>query len=191
MGRELLPDVRQGGASSRLSQGEGVRVETLGAGVLHSALSLVPAGAWSQASSFAHTGVHHGYRRVVLVSDGHQRNSYFADVLEQFDPVYEAWLSWIEPGGFIIRHRDGGPYRERWQVPIVAGALEGYEPEAGRPFMVWHWVAHAVPPSGTHRIHLVIDRDVIANPDPAPFWKDPDAHQAAQGIPSHRRLRTG
>jgi hypothetical protein len=93
----------------------------------------------------------------------------FAPVLALFEPIRDAWLSWIDPGGFIVRHRDAGPYYDRWQVPIrTAGWMQQETAEAaqdGRPFRVRHWLPHSVAnPSTEPRIHLVIDRDVVANP---------------------------
>lgn len=133
---------------------------------LRKALDDLPPGAWSHPSTFASTGVHHGYRRVVLA-----HLEAFRFVLDRFEPVADAWLSRIDPGGFIVPHRDAGPYRERWQIPIAtAGTLNGIPAEDGVPFQVWHWLPHWVEnPSDRPRIHLVIDRAVIVNPATDPF----------------------
>lgn len=140
---------------------------------LRDALARVPESAWSLPSSFTATGAHHGYRRVVLAE-----LAPFRFVLDEFDPIHDAWLSSIEPGGYIVAHRDKGPHRERWQVPVsTAGWMEqnGMRSAAvdGVPFRVEQWLTHAVGnPTTRPRIHLVIDRAPIANPDPSPFWKD-------------------
>jgi hypothetical protein len=143
---------------------------------LHAALDSVPAGAWSLPSSFTETRVHHGYRRVVLVEAGRSRPDAepWLFVLDQLAPVHAAWLSWIDPGGFIVPHRDAGPWRDRWQVPIqAAGAWHDREtstPVDGRAFRVEHWQPHAVTNRTDHpRIHLVVDRDVVLDEPAAPF----------------------
>lgn len=143
---------------------------------LRVALDGIPEGAWSLPSTYTETRVHHGYRRVVLVSAG-QLGAFaphFDYILEQLAPVYDAWLSWIEPGGFIAPHRDAGPWRERWQVPVSAAGdwcgTETFTPTNGQAFPVEHWARHAVVNrTDQPRIHLVIDRDIwIARP-PEPF----------------------
>lgn len=143
---------------------------------LHAALAVVPEDAWSLPSTYAGTRVHHGYRRVVLVSAGQPQDhaGHFGFVFDALAPVREAWLSRIEPGGFIAPHRDAGPWRERWQVPICpAGEWHGpdrYTPFAGRAFPVEHWRRHAVlNATDVPRIHIVIDRDVWIDRPTEPF----------------------
>jgi hypothetical protein len=145
-------------------------------GRLRSALSEIPAAAWSLPSTYSETRVHHGYRRVVLVSARQpwEHAHLFSDVLAAFAPIWEAWLSWIDPRGFIAPHRDAGPWRERWQVPIrAAGEWHGddtFSPESGVPFQVRHWEPHAVVNNTDQpRIHLVLDRDVWLDRAPEPF----------------------
>lgn len=138
---------------------------------LYAALRDLPVDAWSLPSTWDATGVHHGYRRAVLATIKHP----FGWVLDAFEPVANAWLSWIDPGGFIAPHVDGGPYLERWQVPIsTAGVTVQHDLATpavnGQPFRVEHWLPHSVSnPSDHPRVHLVIDRDVIANPALTPF----------------------
>jgi hypothetical protein len=141
---------------------------------LEQALAAVSDTAWSNPSTFNETRVHHGYRRVVLVNGGSATPTAppFTFILDDFAPVWEAWLSWIDPGGFIVPHKDGGPYKERWQVPLRPSGVWGADHvhTVGRCFQVTHWEPHSVTNDGdTPRIHLVIDRDVVANPDPSPF----------------------
>lgn len=131
-------------------------------GRLGEALCAVPDGAWSQASTFAETGVHHGYRRATkrwLTS--------FAWVLKEFAPVVDTWVSWINPGGFIVPHVDASPYYERWQVPICSAGVwfhRGVTWRHYQPFRVQHWEPHAVANATRHpRVHLVVDRDVVAD----------------------------
>lgn len=143
---------------------------------LQAALDAVPQGAWSLPSTYLETQVHHGYRRVVLVSARQpwKYSEHFKFVLDQYTPIHEAWLSWLDPGGFIAPHRDAGPWRERWQVPIcAAGEWHGadtFAPVSGKAFPVEHWAKHAVANRSDHpRIHLVIDRDVWLDKPAEPF----------------------
>jgi len=143
---------------------------------LHAALASVPAGAWSLPSTFAETRVHHGYRRVVLVEAGRPLGAAepWRFVLDELAPVFSAWLSWIDPGGFIVPHRDAGPWRERWQVPVQAAGTWHDDvvttPIDGRAFRVEHWQPHAVTNRTDHpRIHLVLDRAVWLDEPHAPF----------------------
>lgn len=133
------------------------------------------AGMWSLPSTFSRTKVHHGYRRVI-VYDGTLRVPALAPLLDQFTPVHNAWLSWIEVGGFIVRHVDGGPYRQRWQVPITDAGLFDHDgriarPDVGVPFRVHHYWPHAVTnPGPGPRVSLVIDRAVlVADVPDGPF----------------------
>lgn len=152
---------------------------------LRAALHAVPAGSWSQPSTFGETRVHHGYRRVLLVSASHYQPAAapFHWLLEQFAPVRDAWLSWLEPGGFIVPHRDGAPWFERWQVPIQAsGLFDDERPEDGRPFQVKHWRRHSVWNDGDQpRIHVVIDRDV-------PLGLPPEAFATFPVPPEHAHM---
>jgi hypothetical protein len=143
---------------------------------LRAALGAVPKDAWSLPSTYLETQVHHGYRRVVLVNAGQPREHahLFQDVLDTYAPVREAWLSWLEPGGFIAPHRDAGPWRERWQVPIYAAGdwhgADTFTPTSGRAFPVEHWARHAVANrTDNPRIHLVIDRDIWLDKPAEPF----------------------
>lgn len=143
---------------------------------LNAALGAVPQEAWSLPSTYLQTGVHHGYRRVVLVNarQPQEHAHHFQHILDSIAPVWEAWLSWIDPGGFITPHRDAGPWRERWQIPIQpAGDWRGeetFQATAGVAFPVKHWDRHAVVnPTDHPRIHVVIDRDVWLDRPPEPF----------------------
>lgn len=159
-------------------------------GRLQTALAGVPSAAWSLPSAYANTGVHHGYRRVVLVSAGHHQPhaDLFGFVWDELDPIRDAWLSWIDPGGFIAPHRDPGPWWERWQVPIAASgdwrSLDAsFRPESGVAFPVKHWEPHAVANRGANpRIHIVIDRDVRLALPPLPFETYPTSADMADLI---------
>lgn len=134
---------------------------------------------WSAASSIADTGVHHGYRRITVVLAGRLAVPEFADILAPFAPVHGAWLSALEPGGFIAEHIDAGPYRERWQVPFTAdGCLSqcgvDVDHEVGVPFRVHHHDWHSVRnDSDQRRVSLVIDRDVLLPISSAPLQVRP------------------
>ena len=106
------------------------------------------------------TDITAGYRQWTVAQGGTICVAEFADLLAPYAPVWDAWVSWIEPGGYVAPHVDAGPYRERWQVPLT-----------GEPaFLVEHWQPHQVcNSSGVPRVHLVIDRDVIVDPSPARF----------------------
>ena len=132
---------------------------------LSAALAAVD-GLWSLPSRFAETGVHHGYRQITVALAGRIEVPAFAALLAPFDPVRGAWLSMLEPGGFIAEHIDAGPYFERWQLPFTAaghlyqdGAPVAHE--VGVPFPVRHFEWHQVRnDAAAPRVALVIDRDV-------------------------------
>lgn len=124
----------------------------------------------SNPSTLEATKVHAGYRR-----NAKPVREAFGWVLDDFAPVKESWLSHIEPGGFILPHKDAAPWYERWQVPIIpAGYMrvdwEDIDQQAGVPFRVEHWEWHEVVNNTDHpRVHLIIDRDVIAHKGVADF----------------------
>lgn len=143
---------------------------------LVSALAQITESAWSIPSTYQDTGVHHGYRRVVLVSAGHHKRyaDLFGFVWEALHPVRDVTLSRLESGGFIAPHRDAAPWFERWQVPIISsGQWHGdgaHQPAVGVAFPVAHWEPHAVTNRGPGpRIHLVIDRDIPIRRPVLPF----------------------
>lgn len=143
---------------------------------LRTALKQIPTAAWSLPSSYVDTGVHHGYRRVVLVHAGQQWEfgHLFDFVWDELAPVWGATLSWIDSGGFIIPHRDAGPWRQRWHVPIIAAGqwcgAESFTPRSGIAFQVAHWEPHTVVNRSDHpRVHIVIDRDIPVDHDLLPF----------------------
>ena len=112
---------------------------------------------------------HHGYRR----NKAHVE-SVFEWVLKDFEPVKNVWLSHIEPGGYIPPHKDASPWLERWQIPIQPSGvfiIDGEEQEqvAGVPFRVAQWEWHSVTVGDTPRVHLVVDRDIVAHAGTARF----------------------
>lgn len=132
----------------------------------------------SQPSQYKLTGAHHGYRQATVAHNGRLNHPRFGVVLEPFQPVRDAWLSWIEPGGFVVCHIDAGPHYERWQLPITGfGSLNGERAEPGVPFRVHHDRWHHVRNDDTHpRVVLVIDRDTLASRDRTPFRVCPAGH---------------
>lgn len=116
------------------------------------------------------TETHQGYRRIVL-RDG---DPDFGWLLDDFDPVDNAWVSWIEPHGYVRPHMDAGPHRERWQIPIRPSGVfnVGGEPvvqKIGQPFQVEHWLPHWIEVGDMPRVHVVLDRDVIVRSDRTDF----------------------
>lgn len=112
----------------------------------------------------------------------------FGFVLDAFAPVWGAWLSWINPGGFVAPHRDAGPWRERWQVPIqAAGLFDTDRPTDGVVFPVQHWREHSVwNDTDRPRIHLVLDRAVFLDRPPEPFALFPVPAERAHFIEAVR-----
>lgn len=129
----------------------------------------------SHPSTFAQTGVHHGYRQALVVTAGRVQLPKWTAALVELEPVAEAWVSWIEPGGYIVEHQDAGPYLERWQIPLTeAGALyENGVPVphvVGVPFRVHQWDWHHVRnDTDQPRVSLVVDRNVRVDVPSGPF----------------------
>jgi hypothetical protein len=140
---------------------------------LASALARLPVRAW--ALPVPDDVVNPGYQFAQLVVGGHAKPAanLFGFVLEAFAPVHTSWLARVPAGSFIGLHIDEGPYHERWHVPVVAaGTFDGRQVAVGMSFPVHHWRPHRVDnPTDVDRIHIVIDRDVWANVDPAPFQR--------------------
>lgn len=102
----------------------------------------------------------------------------FEWLLVDFQPVKAAYLSCLDPGGYIKPHQDRGPHYERWQIPIrPAGWFrvgdDLIQQEAGVPFRVEHWQWHeVVNDTDRQRIHLIVDRNIIVQPDQTPLeWE--------------------
>ena len=139
---------------------------------------------WSEASDWAQTEVHHLYRQSGSVGA-------FADVLDSFAPVRKAWLSCVEPGGFLADHIDEAKspgYWERWHVPLEPAGLVLHncvllDQQPGIPCRFEHWLPHAAAnPTSRRRITLIIDRAVIVQP-PGPFQRLVPSPQIAELIP--------
>lgn len=147
--------------------------------VEHEITQLADTRGWSKPSTIDATGVHHGYQQITL----HPRDTLFQWLNGEYQPIKQAWLSRILPGGYVLPHRDASPYYERWQIPVEpAGSLEYHDhdpvpehthpAEAGVAFRVEHWRWHSVQVphrEGIARLHIVLDRDVSANYSVASF----------------------
>lgn len=146
---------------------------------LHAALATIPAEVWSPPSNYADNHVHHRYSRCPLVDAGTWRPEAeaFRPWLGAYD-VHDAWLSRIQPGGYIVPHTDRSRWRERWHIPIQAagwmilgcgypyGDTEAVFDEVGMPLRVEHWLPHAVENQDDHdRIHLIIDTTEYVGPN--------------------------
>ena len=145
---------------------------------LVSALADLPWSAW-RAPQAGPESVNPGYRFAPLITGGWWKvgGERWRFVLDEFAPVWTAWLAIVPAGGFIAPHIDEGPFRERWHVPvIVAGTFNDEACEAGVAFPVQHWLPHKVDnPTDIDRVHLVIDRDVWVDVPDARFQRVEEA----------------
>jgi len=147
------------------------------ADALRHAFAAMPETAWGALGKIAQSGTFDGYRVAPLVVAGRlgPQAARFAFMLDAFQPVWAAWLSWLEPGGYILSHVDQGPYRERWQVAFQP-AGEGLTGKTGEAFRVQHWEPHSVTNrTDRPRIHLVVDRDLIVDATEVPYQRFEEA----------------
>lgn len=82
-------------------------------------------------------------------------------------PVEWAVISRLDPGGYLLPHRDKGPYYTRTHIPLEPGGWY-WDEEVGAVQMelgvhvVRHHLTHAVWNDTDHpRVHLVIDRHPV------------------------------
>jgi hypothetical protein len=126
---------------------------------------------WPTLSRIEESGVTHGYQSVALWLNGTgytDDGEHFKWLLEGFQPLRDARITRLVPGGYIKTHIDNGPYYERWQIPIhVQGVFwednEVVEQIPGIPWTVHHHLAHSVNvPENEERARLVIliDRQI-------------------------------
>jgi hypothetical protein len=145
--------------------------------LLASVYAQLPARAWAKTVSEDDV-VNPGYQFAPLIQQTVAKDAarLFRFVLDEFAPVWTAWLAKVPAFGFIGPHIDEGPYRERWHVPVLpSGTFDGFVVEAGVSFPVKHWVAHRVDnPTDSPRVHLVVDRDVWVGVPYAPFQRIED-----------------
>jgi hypothetical protein len=80
-------------------------------------------------------------------------------------PYRAVFWAKIGPGGFIMPHIDAGPFYERWHIPVQPAGMfweDGRYMNPISPFIVHHWLPHAVwNPTSVARVHLIVDRDII------------------------------
>lgn len=86
-------------------------------------------------------------------------------------PIFRVWWAALEPGGFVVPHIDAGPpFYERWHFPIEPAGFfweDGVYYEPTEPFMVRHWLPHAVwNPTDRLRLHLMAERQVTPTEAP-------------------------
>lgn len=90
------------------------------------------------------------------------------DLLEGLvhEPIHSGWWARLLPGGFVVPHCDVPPYRQRWHFPVQPAGFfweDGKTIEPTEPFIVRHWLPHAVwNPTDTPRIHLMVEREVLS-----------------------------
>lgn len=86
------------------------------------------------------------------------------DLLVVPGPYQRIFWAKLGPGGFIIPHRDAGPWWDRWHIPVEPAGWfwedgERLEPDWMVPFRVRHWLPHAVwNDTDRERVHLIVDR---------------------------------
>lgn len=110
---------------------------------------------WSQPSTYAVTGVHHGYRTAPGTIDD------LAD-LYGLDGVVKVWWGMLDPGGFIVPHIDASPWFRRWHYPIEPAGFVWHDGETlespVEPFEIRHNEPHAVwNPTSKRRVHLIVE----------------------------------
>jgi hypothetical protein len=141
---------------------------------LASALAQLPAAAWGQPQPDDEL-TNPGYRIATLIQGTHPKPAavLFRFVLDEFAPIWTAWVAEVPAHAHIGPHVDQGPYCERWHIPIrPAGTFNGLACTAGVAFLVAHWLPHRVDnPTDVTRVHLVIDRDVRVDVPTAPFQR--------------------
>jgi hypothetical protein len=118
--------------------------------LLASVYAQLPARAWAKTVSEDDV-VNPGYQFAPLIQQTVAKDAarLFRFVLDEFAPVWTAWLAKVPFDGFVV--------------------------EAGVSFPVKHWVAHRVDnPTDSPRVHLVVDRDVWVGVPYAPFQRIED-----------------
>lgn len=134
----------------------------------------VPTEGWSHLSEAGNNSdYHHLYRRTSKVDT-------LRWAIDQFAPVRKAWVTWMEPGGYLVPHVDAGKppgYPDRWQIVIQSSGWYElplgvrHHPADGDCLQFQQWEPHQVVNDGDRpRIVCVIDRDVIVRP-PGPLIK--------------------
>lgn len=83
-------------------------------------------------------------------------------IIEHNSEVLKGQLAKILPGGYVYPHTDpGSEFRIRWHVPIQPAGytwMEGKAWRATEPFVIKHWLTHAMwNKEDVARIHLIVD----------------------------------
>lgn len=139
---------------------------------------------WSKPSTYAATGVHHGYR--TAPADKTTAARFGID-----GPVHRCWWAQLDPGGFIVPHIDAPPWHVRWHVPQTPGVgrfwVDGVDVVFEQPGPIGHWLPHAAwNPTGVARVHLIVDLDEMA-----PVESDQVGLEICPMIPPIRELMLG
>ncbi len=122
---------------------------------LHEALEKAD---WTEPTDYATHRIAHGRSTATIDQD----------LLEGLvdEPIHSGWWARIMPGGFIVPHCDVPPYRQRWHFPVQPAGFfweDGETREPTEPFIVRHWLPHAVwNPTNAPRIHLMVEREVLS-----------------------------
>jgi len=135
---------------------------------------------WSLPSQFSTTGVHHGYRTAqgtqgdlatvtggtVMGARDDSRSHLRTDGTASGE-VERVWWGRLDPGGFIVPHVDAAPFHVRWHYPVEPAGFIWHRNNIGghmtseaisEPFLMHHWLPHAVwNPGTTPRVHLIVD----------------------------------
>jgi hypothetical protein len=123
---------------------------------------------YSAPSLVAENGTHEGYQTQSLVMRGKHMVGSERHV-KYLEGAYWAVLSRLAPGGYLLPHRDKGPYYTRTHIPLEPagwywdelGGAQRFD-VVGQSYRVNHHRAHAVwNDSDTYRTTLVIDREPV------------------------------
>jgi hypothetical protein len=130
-------------------------------------------------SKISDNGVHDGYTSLNLVTRGVvlPAGEPFTEWLTSdpvYGPVVTAAVGKLSPGGYILPHRDKGPWRHRTHVPLEPAGWYWDETQGavqldvrGVEYPVYHHLPHAVwNDTDRMRVHLIIDRGDIHSDGP-------------------------
>ncbi len=113
---------------------------------------------WTPPTDYATHKIAHGRSTAVI------DQTLLKGLLEE--PIHSGWWARLMPGGFVVPHCDVAPFRERWHLPVQPAGFfweDGTTIEPTEPFIVHHWLPHAVwNPTDRPRIHLMVERDILS-----------------------------
>jgi len=130
-------------------------------GPLHQSVAIFDAlevAAWTPPTVYATHGIAHGRSTATI------DQTLLTDLLP--GPLHQGWWARLLPGGFVVPHCDVPPFRERWHFPVRPAGFfweDGAFYEPVEPFIVRHWLPHAVwNPTDRPRIHLMVEREILS-----------------------------